>query len=115
MPIVVAGKNLMLDQLASRATYLSLHRADPSTTGANELTGGSPAYARKAVTWGSASSGAVASSASVRFDVPAGDVAYVGLWSSGGTFYGAGAVTRETYAAQGTYELTRATIRLNDA
>lgn len=118
MPIIAVGKNLMLDQLASRALYLSLHSADPGSGGANEVSGGSPAYAREAVTWDAASSGELTTSGSVTFDVPAGDVAHVGLWSAssgGGTFYGSGALTRETFAAQGTYELTAVTVRLADA
>ena len=45
---VEAAKNSMLDALS--ITHISLHDDDPSTTGANEVTGGSPAYARKAAT-----------------------------------------------------------------
>lgn len=42
------AKNTMLDALT--VTHASLHSADPGATGTNELAGGSPAYARKAVT-----------------------------------------------------------------
>lgn len=72
--------------------FASLHTAY-STTGTNEVTGGSPAYARKAITWNTASSGSKLSSSSPTFDVPGSTtVAYVGLWSlaSGGTFAGMG-------------------------
>lgn len=88
----------MLDALnggtpSSIIAYASLHSAY-SATGANELTGGSPAYARQAVTW-SAASGGSKSSASVAgaFNVPAGStVAFVGLFSAvtSGTFAGMG-------------------------
>lgn len=102
-----AGKNLMLDSGFAPA-YASLHSADPSTGGSNELTGGSPAYARKSITWGAASSGTRSNTDAQVFDVPAGStVAYVGYWSasSGGTFYGSRAVTSESFTGQGTYTI----------
>lgn len=90
MPLTDAGRNLALDGLAGGATFASLHTGDPSTTGANEMTGGSPAYARKGITWAASSTGTKANSAACLFDVPASTVAYVGLWSAStaGTFYG---------------------------
>lgn len=88
----------MLDALnggtpSSIIAYASLHSAY-SATGTNELTGGSPSYARQAVTW-SAAAGSSKASASVAgaFNVPAaGTVAFVGLWSAvtSGTFAGMG-------------------------
>lgn len=84
-----AAFNAMLD--AEGTAYLSLHSAY-SATGANELSGGSPAYARKAAVMASASGGSKALSAAVTFDVPGGGtvVAWVGRWaaSPGGTFLG---------------------------
>ena len=109
------AKHVMLDQLASVAVFASLHNGDPSTTGANEISGGSPAYARKAITWNAASGGALDNNANPVFDVPASTtVSYVGLWSasSGGTYYGHFDVTDEVFAAQGTYTLTDADITL---
>ena len=116
MPYSNNAKHAMLDELASLAVFVSLHTADPSTTGANEVSGGSPAYARKAITWNAASGGAIDSSNQPVFDVPAGTtVAYVGFWSasSAGTFYGSADVTDEAFAAQGTYTLTDADLDLN--
>jgi hypothetical protein len=72
------------------ATHGSLHSAY-SSSGANELTGGSPAYARKAATWAAASGRSKATSASMVFDVPAGQtVRWVGFWDavSAGNFLG---------------------------
>ena len=67
---------------AEGCTHASLHSAY-SSTGANELSGGSPAYARKALTWAAASGRSKATSASVAFDVPAGStVAWIGLWDA---------------------------------
>lgn len=90
MPLTDAGRNAGLDGLAAVAGFASLHSGDPSTTGANELSGGSPAYARKAVTWAASATGQKSNSAGLTFDVPASTVAYIGLWSalSAGTFYG---------------------------
>jgi hypothetical protein len=72
------------------ATHGSLHTAY-SATGTNELTGGSPAYARKAATWATASGRSKATSAALAFDVPAGStVRWCGFWDafSAGNFLG---------------------------
>lgn len=116
MPLNDTAKNLMLDALAAVAVYASCHTADPGTNGANEVTGGSPAYARKSITWNAAATGALDDSNAPVFDIPAGTtVAFVGLWSAltNGTFYGSFDVTNEAFAAQGTYTLTDADIDLN--
>jgi hypothetical protein len=107
-----AAKNVMLDALGAVAGFASLHTADPGTTGASEATGGSPAYARKAITWATASGTKVSSNAPV-FDVPAGTYAFFGLWSlaTGGTYYDGGALSAsEVYSGQGTYSLTSVTL-----
>lgn len=107
------AKNVMLDELATVAVYASLHSGDPSTTGANEISGGSPAYARKAITWNSAAAGSLDSSNAPVFNVPTGvTVAYVGFWSAvtAGTFYGYADVTDKVFTSQGTYTLTDADI-----
>jgi hypothetical protein len=99
----------MLDQFGTLAGYVSLHTADPGTSGTSEVTGGAPAYARKAITWASAASSQKASSSAQVFDVPAGTtITHAGYWSasSGGTFYGSRALdASQTYASQGTYTI----------
>lgn len=85
------AKNLMEDALAAVAVYVSLHTADPGASGTSEVTGGSPAYARKSITWSSASGGVLSASNAPVFDVPASTtVGWGGLWSAStaGTFYG---------------------------
>jgi hypothetical protein len=114
--LVAAGKNVALTGLGAVAVYASLHTADPGTNGASEVTGGSPAYARKALTWNAASGGSMSKSSTDVFDVPAGTtVAWVGLWSAStsGTFYGADDVTSEVFGGQGTYTLTGIDLDLN--
>ena len=75
-------------------SYVSLHTGDPSTTGANEVTGGS--YARVAVTWNSPSSGTVTQSNALSINLPASTTAsYFGVWSAStsGTYYIGGALS----------------------
>ena len=113
MALTTAALNLMLDELATVAVWASLHDGDPSTTGANELSGGSPAYARKAITWNAASSANLDNNANPVFDVPAGTtVSYAGFWSAetNGTFYGSINLTDEVFAGQGQYTLSDADI-----
>lgn len=88
------GRNSACDGIAAVAIFGSLHTGDPSTTGANEATGGSPAYARKSITWAAASGGQRASSVAQSFDVPAGTYYWKGYFSAStaGTFYGATAL-----------------------
>jgi hypothetical protein len=93
------------------------------TDGGVELAGGTPAYARQAVTWSAGGTGAdadgtVRPTADLDFDIPAGvDVdgwqGYSAL--TGGTAYGITALTLESYAAQGTYKLLAASTAVNHA
>lgn len=112
MPYTTTAKNLMLEALRAATTGIataSLHSADPGTTGANEISGGSPAYARKAVAFNAASGAVIGQTASDPvFDVPAGaTVAYVGYWSGDAApvFLASDQVTTEVFGAQGTYTL----------
>lgn len=115
MPYSAQAKNYMLDQLGTVCVFASLHTANPASTGANELTGGSPTYARKAIAWNAANAGSKTLSNSPSFDVPPATVAYVGFWSAltGGTYYGYVDVTDEVFAGQGTYSVTSGTFDLN--
>jgi hypothetical protein len=68
-------KNALLDSAVAAGLtttpFLAAHTGFPPA-GGNELTGGSPAYARKSFTWSAAAAGAKSSSASQTFDVAAG-------------------------------------------
>ncbi|PRX90841.1 phage tail fiber protein [Allonocardiopsis opalescens] len=114
MALSEAAWNAMLNELGPLAVYASLHDADPGAAGDNELSGGSPAYARQSVTFGAASGAQIGITNDPIFAVPAGaTVSHFGLWSasSGGTFYGGGALSAsEVFGAQGTYTLTAATV-----
>jgi hypothetical protein len=107
MALSNAGKDALLEGLAAVASHASLHTADPSTTGANELTGGT--YARQLIPWDAASAGNLTTDDAIVFDV-AGDrtITHVGYWSSddGGAFYGARALDEsQTFATAGTYTI----------
>jgi len=116
--LTTAGKNTVLDSGLPSTLYAALHSGAPGSSGtANELTGGTPAYARKSVTMSAASGGARAIGAGVTFDVPAGStVSYTSLWtaSTGGTCVATDDVTSESFTGQGTYNLTAFTVTLSD-
>jgi hypothetical protein len=81
MPYSTFAKNVMLTELAANVTHLSVHTASPGTTGANEATGGSPAYARQVPTFGTATGGTLPLSGGATWDLPAGTYGYVGMWA----------------------------------
>lgn len=106
MAMTTAYLNAIRDHGQSIITHIGL--VDDVGT---ELTGGSPAYARQAVTWTDSSDGVSSPSADLTFDIPAGVT--VGGWrgysaSTAGTDYGGADLTQEAYAAQGTYDLLAA-------
>jgi hypothetical protein len=91
VPFVAYSADYQLTQeTTNHGQYLSLHSAY-SASGANELSGGSPAYARLAATWGTASSSSIALSNSPTFNVAASStVAFIGIWDAltSGNFQG---------------------------
>lgn len=112
MGLVDAVVNLAVDAATAELDRISLHTADPGGTGANEVTGGSPAYARQTPTWDPAATKVAHISDPLLFDIPAGTtVTHMGTWTSGGTWRGGKALSApEAFGAQGVYELTDATV-----
>jgi hypothetical protein len=97
MPFNTPAKNVMLDALdetATQITHVGIHTlVDPGTgtdAAAGEATGGSPAYARQAVTWGAAASGQKSNTGTLTFDVPAGTYGFF-------TFYNANVGNTNNY------------------
>lgn len=88
------------------ANVYSLHTGDPGTTGANEVTGGSPAYARKTATGFPAAASGAATNSQVVFDVPAGTYTHWARWKAGVFYEGGPLPAAETYNGQGTLGLT---------
>lgn len=124
MPFKNEAKRRMLNHLAGNAatdapvTHASLHTAFPATA-ANELTGGSPAYARRAVTWeavaGTEAAGSLDMTNAPAFDVPGGvTVSAVGFWTAltAGVLMADADVTDEAFASQGSYTLNDADLSI---
>jgi len=77
MAIRIAGtKTVLATSYGTNATWLGLATADPgaTTTPANEVTGGTPAYARKQTTWSAANPNV---GTSVTIDSPAATISWV--------------------------------------
>ena len=105
-------KTTLATSYKTAAAYGALFSADPGTTGAatNEITGGSPAYARVASSWGTVTAGVVSTSG-MAFNVASGTtVAYFGVTTSGtaatADVQDSVAVTSQAFASQGTYTVT---------
>ena len=109
----LAQRNALATAYGAAAPYLALFGSTgPGTTGAatNEISGGSPAYTRKAANWGAASASAITSAAGAH-DVPAAaTVTYVGVTVSAtpttADVRDAAAVTSQGFSSQGTYTAT---------
>lgn len=88
--------------------FLSLHTADPGTTGINEVATGS-GYNRQSVTWAAAAASQMAGN-QVTFNVPSGTtIQFWGAWTavSGGTYgFGEALPANQTYGQPGLYFLT---------
>jgi hypothetical protein len=88
--LTAASENAAVGAIITASTtyYLSLHTADPTTTGASEVTGGS--YVRQIIQFGAAAGGVMTSTDAQAFtSMPSeGGNLYIGLWtaSSGGTY-----------------------------
>lgn len=91
MPYTTVGKNTMLNALTP--SHVSVHTSFPGDSGANEVSGG--AFARQAITFGAASSGARDSQTQPIFDIPPlTEFMFWSAWTaaSGGQCLGYGAV-----------------------
>lgn len=103
----VTMRNALATAYGTNAAFAALYTTVPGGSAGTEVTGGSPAYARKALTWGAASGSVV--TVTVTFDVPAGTTvvgAGVHTAITAGTYLDGGAVTSQAFATQGTYTLT---------
>src|SRR4051812_34925738 len=78
MPFTVACQNGAVNAVTALISHIAL--LDASLV---EIAGGSPAYARKAVTWGGAASGLDDNTGAIVFDVQSGDqVFFIGFEST---------------------------------
>lgn len=113
MGLAVAANNLAVNAVGVVALRASLHTADPGTTGASEIAGGSPAYARQVVAWNPAATSSASLVADAVFDIPAGTTpTHAGFWTTAGVWLGGAPLTPPpgTYVVQGTFTLDAASI-----
>ena len=103
-----ATKEAASVEITSLGTWISLHTASPGTTGANEATGGSPAYAREQTTWTAGGSDGVVAGSQVTIDLAAGTYTHFGVWTAetGGTYTDGGTITSTVLGAQGQIKVT---------
>ena len=103
-----AMRNILVDAYTGAADFAALYSTAPGASAGTELSGGSPAYARKAMTWPAAAN-STATAQAVVFDVPSGaTVAGVGFHTAvtGGTYLDGVAVTNQPFSSQGTFSVT---------
>jgi len=112
------GENACLSGgLAAAATYMGINTGTPpgTNTVATEVTGGSPAYARQAITWGTPASGAMSNATTtLTFNVPAEaspGIQTFSLWNtatisgSTGLVLGGNLTAAQIFSTQGTFSI----------
>jgi hypothetical protein len=106
---VTTTKNTMATYYGTLGTYIGLATGAPGSTStpSNENTGGSPAYARIATTWGGAAAGAITGSACT-INTPAATLTYVLLASavSGNNMIDNASITSVVMSGQGQVVVT---------
>lgn len=102
-----AMRNTLADAYKAAATFADLYSTTGATSAGTAITGGAPAYASKALSWGASAAGVVSTTATV-FDIPSGaTVAGFGVKTgAAGAYLDGGALTSQAFASQGTYTLT---------
>lgn len=105
----LTGRNIMATQYSTQiGKYGALSTTAPGASAGTEVTGGSPAYARIAPAWGTASASAIAA-APLSFNVPA-STTVVGFEfydaSTAGNYLDGCTITSQTFASQGLYSIT---------
>ncbi len=109
MPIqTVVLRTALASQYGVLTPFTALATSAPGATAGTEVTGGTPAYARKASNWGTAAASAITATPAA-FDVPSGTtVRGVNLMSAvtAGTYQDGATVTDQLFSSQGTYTVT---------
>jgi hypothetical protein len=106
--LCTAYANQLAGQTAgTAAVYAALYTTAPGGSAGTEPSGGSPAYARKLISWGAASGSVITGTCT--FDLPSGTTIVGGgvhTAVTAGTYLDGGALTSQAFASQGTYALT---------
>lgn len=101
-------KNTLASAYGTAAAWAAAYTTAPGGSAGTEPSGGSPAYARKAVTWGSPTAGVISATA-IPFDIPSGStIVGMGFHTAvtAGTYLDGAAVTSQAFASQGVYSIT---------
>lgn len=108
MPQSTVEKNALATNYTTRATHGAVYTTAPGASAGTEPSGGSPAYARKALSWGSPTAGVVSATAAV-FDIPSGaTIVGAGVHDAitAGNYRDGASVTSQAFASQGTLTVT---------
>lgn len=100
-------RNTLANAYATAAAFGAVYTTAPGGSAGTEPSGGSPAYARKALSWSSASGSVV--TATPTFDIPASTTIVgfgVHTLVTAGTYLDGAAVTSQAFSSQGTYAVT---------
>jgi hypothetical protein len=100
-------KNTAATAYGTAAAYGAVYTTAPGGTAGTEPSGGAPAYARKALTWGAPANGVI--TATAVFDIPTGTtIVGSGFHTAvtAGTYLDGNSVTSQAFASQGTYTVT---------
>lgn len=100
-----AMKDIVANAYHTAAAFGAAYTTVPGASAGTEPSGGSPAYARKPLSWPAGNG----SSVTATFDIPSGaTIAGAGLHSAltAGTYYDGGSVSSQPFASQGTYAVT---------
>ncbi|MDQ3224949.1 MAG: hypothetical protein M3Q75_15980 [Gemmatimonadota bacterium] len=107
----MAQRNALATQYGVAAPNGAMFTADPGTTGTvvGEVTGGTPAYARKSMAWGAASASTITGTPT--FDIPSGATVThhgvtVGAVAGTADLRDKTTVTSQAFSSQGTYAVT---------
>lgn len=104
----VTQRNNLVDAYKAAATYMAVYSTVPGASAGTEISGGSPAYARKASNWG-ATAASAATAAPAAFDMPSGSTAAgMGFHTAvtAGTYLDGAAITSQGFSSQGTLTIT---------
>jgi hypothetical protein len=110
--VAINGQNMrsgLANQYGVLAAFAALYSTVPGASAGTELTGGSPAYARKAPVWAGAGATNTNSFPGVTFDVASGStVAGAGFHSAvtAGNYMDGGSLTSQAFSSQGQYQLS---------
>ena len=108
--------NYGLDGMAEVVGEVSLHSANPGTSGTDEIDGGS--YERQVPNFNAATDASVSIDSILTFEVPGGGtvVSWVGLWDAAEVFLGGIELnTSEVFEGDGQFAVTSLTINAANA